>query len=204
MMNRLKKITALLLVTLMTSPLLAQNYKVTSDKNLAAPFDSYKTFAWAKQVKTSNSLAYTINDAILKSRIQDAVRHEMAARDFAMNEYKPDLLLNYRVFEEPVEITRYEGFFRDKEYWNDGEVRTGILGLLPHRNTTNPGNPGTEYFFESGTLLVQMVDTQSGEVVWQGYASGLMDGNVFDRNRDHVSKAINLIFEEFDYVRSEQ
>ena len=201
-MKKVKRMT-LLWLSLIALPLLmsscAKDYTVTSDKDLSAPFDSYKTYAWAKHIRTANSLAYVVNDAILKKRIQDAVAHELNARRINQSSSSPDLLVNYRVFDKPVEMTGYEGYFHDAEYWGTDEVRNNALGLI-RRNTDNEG---TKYYFDKGTLLVQLVDAEKGVVVWQGYASGLMDGNVFDKDEEHIAQAVNLIFDRFDYVLNE-
>jgi hypothetical protein len=196
--------TLFILLTLLTTSLFAQDYTIKSDKDLGAPFDDYKTYAWAKQVNTSSSLVYALNDAILKSKIQHAVAHELAARDHTMSTQNPDILVNFRVFDKPVTITSYKGYFRDANYWGTDEVSQSDLALVAHSSSTGALDRGTENYFEAGTLLVQIVDAKKGVVVWQGYASGLLDGNVFDKNPDHVSKAINLIFEEYDLVLDEQ
>lgn len=201
-MKKVKRMT-LLWLSLIALPLLmsscAKDYTVTSDKDLSAPFDSYKTYAWAKHIRTANSLAYVVNDAILKKRIQDAVAHELNARRINQSSSSPDLLVNYRVFDKPVEMTGYEGYFHDAEYWGTDEVRNNALGLI-RRNTDDEG---TKYYFDKGTLLVQLVDAEKGVVVWQGYASGLMDGDVFDKDEEHIAQAVNLIFDRFDYVLNE-
>lgn len=196
------KIAFITLLAFLTTPLWAQDYKIRSDKDLGAPFDKYKTYAWAKQVNTASNLAYALNDAILKSKIQYSVAHEMAARDFEMNTRNPDLLVNFRVFEKPVEITSYEGYFRDADYWGTDEVSQSDLALVA-RADNGIANRGQQNYFDAGTMIIQLVDAKKGVVVWQGYASGLLDGNVFDRNPDHVAKAINLVFEELDLVLNE-
>lgn len=201
-MKQVKKALVVLLAFL-TTPLFAQNYTIKSDKDLGAPFESYKTYAWAKQVNTASNLIYALNDAILKNKLQHAVAHEIAARDFTMDKQNPDILLNYRVFDKPVEITSYEGYFRDANYWGTDEVSQSDLALVARSSSTGIGDRGTENYFDAGTLLVQIVDAKKGVVVWQGYASGLMDGNVFDKDPDHISKAVNLIFEELDLVLNE-
>ncbi len=193
--------TLLLLLTLATTPLMAQRYTVVSNVDYSAPFDDYKTYSWAKQVTMTNSLAYAINDLTLKSKIKDAVAHEMEARTMTMQKNNPDILVNFRVFEKPVTIEEADGFFTDADYWGTDEVRNNALGTLPYAATYNEDD--TEYFLDKGTLMVQLVDAKKGVVVWQGYASGLMDGNVFDRNPDHVAKAARLIFDKLDLVMNQ-
>jgi hypothetical protein len=197
----------IVLLALLTTSAFAQDYKVTSDKDLSAPFDSYKTFAWANQVRSAKNLAYVINDAILNTRIKNAVAHELAARNYSMNEQDPDLLVNYRVFDEPVEMTGYEGYFHDTDFWGTEEVKNAAPTMLPRSNlVVNNDTPaldkGTDYYFDKGTLMVQLVDADKGVVVWQGYASGLTDGMVFDKDEEHIAQAINLIFDRYDFVLS--
>lgn len=205
-MKQLRK-TFILLLALLTTSAFAQDYKVTSDKDLSAPFDSYKTFAWANQVRSAENLAYVINDAILNTRIKNAVAHELAARNYSMNEQDPDLLVNYRVFDEPVEMTGYEGYFHDTDFWGTEEVKNAAPTMLPRSNlVVNNDTPaldkGTDYYFDKGTLMVQLVDADKGVVVWQGYASGLTDGMVFDKDEEHIAQAVNLIFDRYDFVLS--
>ena len=194
-MKPLKKVL-LILLAFVSMPLLAQRYTVTSDRDMSAPFDNYKTYGWAKQVTSASSLAYALNDAIMKSKIQEAVSHEMKSRNYDMNQANPDVLVNYRVFDKPVSVKDADGYFHDADYWGTDEVRNNALGTLPISSSTYDNE--NEYYFDKGTIMVQLVDAKKGVVVWQGYASGLTDGNSFDRNPDHIAKAIRLIFDKYD------
>ncbi len=200
-MKTLKNTLVLMLAVLMSTPLLAQRYTVTSNRDMSAPFDSYKNYGWAKHVTTTNSLAYAINDLTLKTKIQHAVAHELKARNMNMNQSNPDVLVNFRVFEKPVTVKEADGYFHDAEYWGTDEVRNNSLGSLPYASTYNEND--TEYFLDKGTIMVQLVDAKKGVVVWQGYASGLTDGNTFDRDPDHVAKAVRLIFDKLDLALNE-
>ena len=43
-----------------------------------------------------------------------------------------------------------------------------------------------------------MADRESGQVVWQGFASGLIENNTFVKDEGKIHEAVNLIFEEYD------
>ncbi len=188
----------LLLIMLATNPLLAQRYTITSDADESAPFDTYKTYAWAQHVTTASNLAYAINDIVLKAKIQDAVAHELASRDVTMNEQSPDMLVNFRVFEKPIKVKELDGYFHDNEYWGSKEVRNPSPGSLPLASSYNEQDE--DYYFDKGTIVVQIVDAKKGVVVWQGYASGLTNGDAFDKTPDHIAKAVRLIFDKYDMV----
>ncbi len=196
-MKPLNKILILLLA-LLTTPLLAQRYTITADKDLSAPFDSYKKYAWAKHVTTTTSLAYAINDLTLKSKIKEAVAHELKSRNMNMDQRNPDILVNFRVFEKPITVEEADGYFHDENYWGTDEVTNNRLGNIPFSSSINEND--NEYYLDKGTVMVQLVDAKKGVVVWQGYASGLTDGNTFDRDPDHIAKAVRLIFDKLDFV----
>ena len=42
-----------------------------------------------------------------------------------------------------------------------------------------------------------MADRKSGKVVWQGFASGLIENNSFVKEEGKIREAVNMIFEEF-------
>ncbi len=58
-----------------------------------------------------------------------------------------------------------------------------------------------------GTLIVSLVDRKTGTMVWQGFASGLINNHEFIKDEAKVREAVSLIFDEFgmratDYDRT--
>lgn len=94
----------------------------------------------------------------------------------------PDLIVNFRVFGEPVTIKGYEDY--GTSYWGDQRFREI--------------SDTTSYNLDAGTLIVSMADRESGRVVWQGFASGLIKDNAFMKDEGKIREAVNLIFEEYD------
>jgi hypothetical protein len=35
--------------------------------------------------------------------------------------------------------------------------------------------------------------------VWQGYASGLMNGNAFDKDKNKIAEAVSMIFDSYTH-----
>ena len=76
----------------------------------------------------------------------------------------------------------YEGY--GTSYWGDERYREA--------------EDTTSYNVEAGTLLLSMADRESGKVVWQGFASGLIKDQTFIKDESTIRQAVNMIFEEFD------
>lgn len=162
----------------------AQNVLVDADKKLNTDFGKYKTYAWASQVDSQlDPGLYFMNDLQLKRRIREAVAFALDGRGYQFNRQAPDLLVNFRVFEKPVTIQGYTGY--GTTYFGTNEVRQ------PEDVTT--------FEAKAGSLVVNLVDTKTGQVVWRGLASGLTNANGFDRDENRIKQAVNLIFEKYGY-----
>jgi hypothetical protein len=180
-MKKLIVATALLLVAGLSQ---AQNITVDADKKLNTDFSKYKTYGWASQVDNKLDPGfYFLNDLVLKERIRDAVQYAMDGRGYKLTRQKPDLLVNFRVFDQPTSIKRYTGY--GTTYFGSEEVRE------PEDVTT--------FNIKAGSLIINLVDTKTGQVVWRGLASGLTNNNGFDRDHNKIKQAINLVFDQYGY-----
>lgn len=164
-----------------TEQVVNDNIIVNADKALNTDFSKYKTFAWASQVKTDNGV-YFLNDYVLKNAVRHAVLHELEGLGYEMKDQAADLIVNFRVFDKPVEIQGFTGY--EQGYWGTEEYRDR--------------DDQRTYKLDAGSLIVQMVDRTTGQIVWQGYASGIMDNNVFDKDKERINQAVALIFDEYD------
>ena len=162
----------------------AQSITVKADQSLDTDFSDYKTFYWSSQADAwlDEGGMYFLNDLGMKSIIRDAVKGELMGLGYNLQSYEPDLIINFRVFDKPVTLKGYEGY--GTSYWGDERYREI--------------DDAASYDVEAGTLLVSMADRESGKVVWQGFASGLIENNVFIKEEGKIREAVNLIFEEFD------
>ena len=148
-------------------------------------FSQYKTYSWASQVQDEQSNTYFLNDLVFKTMLRDAVAHEMASRGYTYQQGSGDLVVNFRVFEQPTELKTTENL--GQGYWATSE---------PYAyNSQRQG----EVQLDKGSILVQMIDRQKGEEVWQGYASGLTDGDVFNKDKDRVYQAVGAIFDKYNH-----
>jgi hypothetical protein len=142
-----------------------QNVTVRSVQANDADLDNYKTFTWASHVRNQNDNGrFCANDMSLKQGIRDAVQHELEARGYKMVEEGGDLIVNFRVFEEPVSLTGYDAY--GEGYWGTGEVASTAGRVATN---TQPID------VEAGTLIISLLDRAEGQLVWQGFASGLID-----------------------------
>ena len=146
-------------------------------------FTKYKTYSWSSQITDPQNSMFFLNDIIFKAQIRDAVEHEMASKGYTYQPENGDLVVNFRTFDQPVEIMSNDNL--GNGYWSANEQYT-----YNNRNKVK---------LDRGSILVQMADRKKGVQVWQGYASGLTNGNVFDKTKDKVYVAVGQIFKDYDH-----
>lgn len=153
--------------------------------DLTSKIDDYNTYAFTSQVDNKLEAGiHFLNDLALKAQIRDAVMHELEAKGYEKTTTQPDFVVNFRVFDEPVTIENaFDGLGGD--YWDAGLV-TGVVDSDPVK-------------LDAGSLIIHILDRETGKVVWQGYTSGLMDGNVFDKDEDKIVEAVSLVMDRFNH-----
>lgn len=175
---------AAMLLSLTTGLTFAQSIVIDADKKLNTDFSKYKTYAWASQVSDRLEPGlYFLNDLALKERIRNAVGYELDGRGYNYAPKSADLLVNFRVFDQPTTIKGFTGY--GTTYFGSTEVRE------PEDVTTFNVKPGS--------LIINLVDTKTGQVVWRGLASGLTNKNAFDRRNNKIREAVTLLFDKFNY-----
>jgi hypothetical protein len=212
--NKYLNFLALICAVLFSAGCADRQARTVVGQQTAAPgvdFQEYRTYSWATQVVDADGAVFFLNDLLLKGEIMNAVAHEMNARGYQYLEHDPDLIVNFRVFDEPVEIRNMEDMGAD--FWAPNEFRRentgvnrGVTGLTGSGTSSVPNPQGDvgvlreqPHQLEAGSIFVQMADKGTGQVVWQGFASGLTDGTSFSKNEGRINAAVSKIFDEYPH-----
>lgn len=221
-MKTLKLAAFLLLITGFAH---AQDVVVKGNTKLNTDFSKYKTFSWTKIDETvqpeggyyiytyseqyvapktgakktttvtktarvqgqpygySYDVIIPASQLVVNEAIKTSIKDELEARGYRSNPSRPDLLISYRVLERQA---------RMKGYVNDVPTMVGSTEVRQPSDTTT-------HTLESGTLLISLIDTKTHEVVWDGFASGLVRDNAFITEEAKIKEAVHLIMEEFKY-----
>jgi Domain of unknown function (DUF4136) len=157
------------MIMLMAIPSVAQQVKTDYDRS--ANFSQYKTYSWSS-VKTK--------DPLLVDRIKSAVNSALSAKGLTQVDSGGDLTIN------AMEITRnhqtlntfYDGGFGGWRWGGFGDATT----------TTDT--------YKVGTLVVDLFDTQSKELVFRGSSSDTLSNNS-DKNIKNLNKGVDKMFKHF-------
>ena len=169
---RIVKILALFVTTATASIAFAQDVK--TDHNHTVNFSRYKTFMWIKEPNPTNPL--------MKQRIMDAVNLQLGERGLRLVASGADLGVsaNTATREKHTLTSFYDGFSGGwgwRRRWG-GPVTTVV-------DT-----------YQVGTLVVDLFDTSSKQVVWWAYASDTVSDKP-EKNVKHLNEAVEKMFKDF-------
>jgi len=164
------KIVKLAALALVMSTAAAYAQKVNVDSDPAAPFATYKTYAWTAGTPAANALS--------EQRLHAAVDAKLAAEGLAMNTTAPDLIVSTHVST------------KDKQ-----ELIANGFGYGPWGFGGGFGGATVETFVE-GTLVVNLYDAKTKKMVWRGVATATASDKP-TKNLKKMSKALDKMFEKF-------
>jgi hypothetical protein len=144
---------------------------VNTDYDHNVSFAQYKTYSWGK-IQTENGL--------WNERVKSAVDSQLAAKGLTEVPSGGDVVVAARdaIHNEQELNTFYDGF--------GGRRRFGGVGLA----TTTVDN------YKVGTLIVELFDGTSKNLIWQGSASNTLSNNT-DKNIKSLDKNVQKMFERF-------
>jgi uncharacterized protein DUF4136 len=155
---------------------------VSSHIGLNADFAKYRTYDWGPADALPTGDARLDNNEFLRDYIQGAIERELASRRLRLVSNDPDLLIHWHTTvarELDVEAHRRE--YHGNPNWQGSSHDPEIV----------------EY--ETGTLLVDVVDARSNRLLWRGWArenySGVIDNQ--ERLRLTVVGAIADVMKRF-------
>jgi hypothetical protein len=166
--------------------------KVSCDYDQNAKFDTYKTFEFSEM-----ALYFPIED-LSREILLSAIEDEMKQKGFTKAE-NADIMIDLQLnTQEKASVSSYPtgdvggygygyggGFGYGSGYayaWGSGFTTSAIY--VDH--------------YADGTLFIDMIDTKTKQLVWQGRGKGSIDPDADELKRDtNIRKAVNYIFSRY-------
>jgi len=172
---KVKKVVFVLIGMILLSGM-ASAQQVKTDFDRAANFAQYKTYSW-EQVKTKDPLDV--------DRIKKAVNAALAVKGWTRVDSGGDVSL------VAMEITRDQqtlNTFYDGIGGGWGWRRFGGGGFGEATTTTDT--------YKVGTVVVDLFDTKTKQLIWRGTASDTLSNNS-DKNIKNLDKGVDKMFKHF-------
>jgi len=148
---------------------------VNYDYDREANFNRYHTYKFIQLPKVPGR-KLQIRNSLIHARVGRAIERELALKGYKKVEYgKPDLLIACHVdVKEKIDVTHYS-----YGHWlpSHKSVRTEVRR------------------YKEGTLVLDIVDRQSKQLVWRGWATGLTRQTGL--TQDEINETIHKILREY-------
>jgi hypothetical protein len=161
---------------------------IRADFDPAADFGQFRTFGFVEQAGTDTGNARTITTL----QLQNAASREMQARGYVLSD-KPDLVINFHgQVEERVDIQSRPAPSMGPTW--------GYRGWAGAPMGAWGGTEVTTRRYNVGTLVVDVVDFQRRQMVFQGVAQGTMTRDMQNNREQTINQAMAQIFSRFPFV----
>lgn len=152
--------------------------RVYSDYDPDYDLWAYSTFDWGQKVNIEegrNPLHYNeLND----KRIKLAVQEQMAAHGYQLTCDTPELIMHYHIIVDDQSVVTTEPLgYRYGPYWTS--MNTNVYSYL------------------EGTLILDLMDTKTKNLVWRGWAVTPIDNVNPEKVEPLIKAAVEKIFRNF-------
>jgi hypothetical protein len=168
-----------ILITLAMLASCSPHVRVYSDCDPDFDLWTYKTFDWAGATNIEagkNPLYYNeLND----KRIKTAIKNELTNRGYQLVDEQPGLIVHYHIVVTEGTLVSPESYgYTYGPYWTNA-----LANLSPYRE---------------GTLIVDLMDSQTKNLVWRGWAVSAINDDYKPKQVDElIKKAVAKMFNRF-------
>jgi hypothetical protein len=162
---------------------------VRADFDKSADFGKYRTFGFVAQAGSDAGDPQSLSTQIL----QRAATREMETRGYSLAE-NPDLVINFKgKLEEKTDVESVPA-----PYYGPGWGYGGWYGA-PYGGWGG-GSHVTTRRYNVGTLVMDVVDREKRQVVFQGGIEGVVTKEMLKNREQSLSSAVAQIFLQYPFV----
>jgi hypothetical protein len=174
-----------LAVLLMASAACASSLKVGYDYDRGINFTAYHTYDWLsdEQEKTGDRRA---DNSAMDMRIRAAVGGQLLSKGYRrLYDEKPDFYVTYHIGLKDMAPTV------STQYYSNGMAGTPFSYSVDTRSARNEKPTINEAPASlTGSLLIDIIDAASNQLVWRGIAAGEVDPALPSAERDERTRTI--------------
>lgn len=159
---------------------------VSQDFERGFDFSGLQTFAFASDAGGETAVAG--GNELVDRRIRRAIENHLTGRDFhPVERAQADFLVRYDVAVE--QRVRSSGISSGFSFGISSGMRFGSIGIGTGTQTET---------YQQGTLIIDIVDTASGDMVWRGVSSQALHG-LSDPQRltERINATVDRILAQF-------
>ncbi|MFC0264003.1 DUF4136 domain-containing protein [Fontibacter flavus] len=174
---------------IMSACMSQRDYIAEYDFNYSGNFKRYKTFGFVGNPFPSDSLDYY-------QTIENTISTRLGSQGFRFEDEKPDLLINYKIFQDPV---KYRGYDQPNfDFWLDRRSENVDMEKVMESDDREKDEnyKKVKYVENNGMLVIFVIDNKRGNTIWQGYTAASFDLLSSDSQRE-LTRATYRVMDQF-------
>ena len=168
--------------------------KVDSDKKTTKSMSSYTSYAFLPNQDTIQTSNY--NNARVNEIVIDEIRTNMQDKNYRLDRNQPDLLVYYHLMMDEENAVNANPVYTNYSYYRPGFYVGPYYRNYAYNNYfTIPRIAGAnvqQIPYKEGTLVIDLIDRRTNEIVWRGRAEDVVERNNLE---EELRTYVNAIFD---------
>ena len=168
--------------------------KVDSDKKTTKSMSSYTSYAFLPNQDTIQTSNY--NNAQVNEIVINEIRTNMQEKNYRLDRNQPDLLVYYHLMMDEENAVNANPVYTNYSYYRPGFYVGPYYRNYSYNNYfTIPRIAGAnvqQVPYKEGTLVIDLIDRRTNEIVWRGRAEDVVEPNDLE---EELRTYVNAIFD---------
>ena len=164
------------------------------EKDKAADFTKYKTYAWAEKPETKETKK-EMKNGLTETNIRNSVNEQLQKIGWKEVNANPDIMVNYELLVDKAEKEQKDAVYSPsytRSYYNR---YTGRVNTYYYPSQFSGYDTYTTTVKE-GTVTITMIDNKTDKAVWQGWTTSELNSNKITGRE--IDQSVKTIFKKFD------
>ncbi len=151
---------------------------VRTDYDREINLRQYKSYNWlpTKDIESKNQPLYY--NELTDKRIKKAVDLQLVGKSILKDSLTPSLRVHYHIIVDNRASIRPANYgYAYGQYWMRNQMDS--------------------YSYREGTLIIDLMDAKTNNLVWRGWASSVLNDNDIDLSETKITEAVFKILQQF-------
>ena len=179
--------------------LIACGPKVNTDKKTTRDLSTYSSYSFLPNQDTIKNSDY--DNAYVNEVVIDEINQNMREKNYRLERNQPDLLVYYHLMFDEEMAVNSSPVYTNYSYYRPGYYVGPYYRNFAYNNyftvprIAAPAGAGIEQIpYKEGTIVIDLIDRRTNEIVWRGKANDVVDRNNLE---EELRSYVNAIFSEF-------
>ncbi|GHA37391.1 hypothetical protein GCM10007103_18450 [Salinimicrobium marinum] len=170
--------------------------KVDTDKKTSRDLSNYSSYSFLPNQDTIKNSDY--DNAYVNEIVIDEINQNMKEENYRLERNQPDLLVYYHLMFDEEMAVNASPVYTNYSYYRPGYYVGPYYRNYAYNNYfTVPRVAGTgieQIPYREGTIVIDLIDRRTNEIVWRGKANDVVDPANLD---GELRSYIDAIFEQY-------